>query len=68
MIFSRAAFDEMTGKVLEHIKKNGKITVGEVRDMFHSSRKYVLAFLEHLDEKKITKRVGDERVAGPAAT
>ncbi len=68
VVFSRAAFDEMTGKVLEHIKINGKITVAEVRDMLHSSRKYVLAFLEHLDEKKITKRIGDERVAGTSAS
>jgi len=53
----------MVNKILAHIKKNGKITVGEVRDMFQSSRKYVLALLEHMDEKKLTKRVGDERVA-----
>jgi selenocysteine-specific elongation factor len=67
VVFSRAAYDEMAGKVMEHIKKNGTITVAEVRDMFHSSRKYVLALLEHLDEKKLTKRVGDERVAGTSA-
>jgi len=36
--------------------------VGEVRDMFGTSRKYVLALLEHLDRTKVTKRVGDERV------
>jgi selenocysteine-specific elongation factor len=30
--------------------------------MFNTSRKYVLALLEYLDEKKITRRVGDERV------
>jgi hypothetical protein len=30
--------------------------------MFRTSRKYVQAFLEYLDAKKVTRRVGDERV------
>ena len=28
-------------------------------------RKYAQAILEHLDEKKITQRVGDDRIPGP---
>ena len=50
------------GKITAQIKKNGKITLGEVRDMFGSSRKYVQALLEYLDKEKVTKRVGDDRV------
>jgi selenocysteine-specific elongation factor len=30
--------------------------------MFNTSRKYAIAFLEHLDEARVTRRVGDERV------
>jgi len=30
--------------------------------MFAASRKYAQALLEHLDEQRITRRVGDERV------
>jgi selenocysteine-specific elongation factor len=30
--------------------------------MFGTSRKYALALLGHLDEKRVTRRVGDERV------
>jgi len=33
-----------------------------VRDLFDTSRKYALAFLEYLDAKGVTRRVGDERV------
>ena len=33
-----------------------------VRDLFDTSRKYALALMAHLDERKITRRVGDERV------
>ena len=63
VVFSAAAYNQMTEKVLSHISKNGKITVAEARDVLGSSRKYVLALLEEMDEKKLTKRVGDERVA-----
>jgi selenocysteine-specific elongation factor len=52
----------MVQRVISHIKARGKITVAEVRDMFHTSRKYALALMEHLDEQKITRRIGDERV------
>jgi selenocysteine-specific elongation factor len=52
----------MVKKITEHIKKHGKVTLAEVRDLFGTSRKYAQAILEHLDEKKVTRRVGDERV------
>jgi selenocysteine-specific elongation factor len=35
--------------------------------MFATSRKYAQALLEHLDEQRITRRVGDERVLGRKA-
>jgi selenocysteine-specific elongation factor len=62
VIFTASAYDEMVQRVINHIKANDKITVAEVRDLFHTSRKYALALMEHLDEQKITRRVGDERV------
>jgi len=61
-VFSTAAYDEMVGKITAHIKSKGKITLAEARDLFGTSRRYVQALLEYLDEKKVTKRVGDERV------
>ena len=36
--------------------------VFDVRDLFGSSRKYVLALLELLDRQRVTRRVGDDRV------
>jgi selenocysteine-specific elongation factor len=55
-------YNEMLGRIVDHIKQTGKITVGQVRDMFNTSRKYALALMEHMDERKVTRRVGDERV------
>ncbi|MBM3131712.1 MAG: selenocysteine-specific translation elongation factor [Chloroflexi bacterium] len=62
VVFAASAYDEMVRRIVERIKSSGKITVAEVRDMFQTSRKYALALMEHLDEQKITRRVGDERV------
>ncbi len=62
VIFDASAYNEMVARVIDHLKANGKITIAEVRDMFTTSRKYALALMEHLDEQKVTRRVGDERV------
>ncbi len=60
--FSTKAYNEMVSAIVKHIGENGTITVAQVRDKFNTSRKYALALMEHLDQKKITRRVGDERV------
>jgi selenocysteine-specific elongation factor len=60
--FLTEAYNTMLQGVLDKLEKNGKITLAEVRDMYKSSRKPVQAFLEYLDDQKITKRIGDERV------
>ncbi|MBI2329394.1 MAG: SelB C-terminal domain-containing protein, partial [Chloroflexi bacterium] len=62
VVFFAATYNEMVAKVTAHIKTQGKVTLAEVRDLFQTSRKYAQALLEHLDEKKITRRIGDERV------
>jgi len=62
VVFSTAAYDQMVARVTAHLGSRGRVTAAEVRDMFHTSRKYAVSFLEHLDGKKITRRVGDERV------
>ena len=62
VIFTTPAYDEMVQKITAYIKEHGKVTLAEVRDLFGTSRKYAQAILEYLDEKKVTRRVGDERL------
>ncbi|MFC2007182.1 selenocysteine-specific translation elongation factor [Chloroflexota bacterium] len=62
VVFAAATYVDMVARVTSCIRDRGKVSLGEVRDLFQTSRKYAQAFLEHLDEKKITRRVGDERV------
>jgi selenocysteine-specific elongation factor len=38
-----------------------ELTVAQVRDHFNTSRRYILAWLEHLDSQGITVRSGDAR-------
>ena len=60
--FASETYKEMTARIVEHLKAEGTITLAQVRDMFGTSRRYAQALLEHLDEQRITRRVGDERV------
>ncbi len=62
VVFLAETYEEMVERIIERLRKEGSITVAQVRDMFSSSRRYILALMEHLDEVKVTKRVGDERV------
>jgi selenocysteine-specific elongation factor len=67
VLFDSGAYQQMVDRTVAHVGVHGKITLAEFRDLFDTSRKYAQAVLEHLDERKITRRVGDERVLGPAA-
>jgi len=62
VVFSRDAYDDMVGKIRVNISEKGQITVADVRDLFGTTRKYALALMEHLDQQRITRRVGDARV------
>ncbi len=62
LYFTTEAYEEMLAQILKKLDAQGKIMLAEVRDMFGSSRKYVQSLLEYLDDNRITRRVGDERV------
>ena len=61
VVFLPSDFDKFVQKLREFIQLNGQITVAEARDLFNTSRRYVLAFMEHLDLIGITSRDGDIR-------
>ena len=61
VIFRQKDYDLMVAKIKEELRERGRITLGEVRDLFHTSRKYAQAMLEHLDAIGVTVREGDSR-------
>ncbi|MGC8875313.1 MAG: SelB C-terminal domain-containing protein, partial [Chloroflexia bacterium] len=58
-------YEEMVRRVLAQIDRAGPITVAQVRDLFQTSRKFALALLEDMDRRKLTRRIGDERIRYP---
>ena len=61
IIFSVSAYTQIQESIIKYIKEHVKIYVSDARTLFNSSRKYVLPLLDHMDDHRITKRVGDER-------
>lgn len=62
VVFSPAGYEAMVARIVAHLQREGTITVAQVRDILDTSRKYALALLEHLDARRVTRRVGDARV------
>ncbi len=62
VFFDANTYVKLVEQVSAFITEHGSITVAQARDLFGTSRKYVLALLEYLDAVGVTKRIGDERV------
>jgi selenocysteine-specific elongation factor len=66
VVFRPGDYQAMLERVTQILRKDGTITVAQVRDLFNTSRRYVLALLEHLDSLGVTMRDGDYRRLRPA--
>ena len=66
VLFLRESYDEALSRLVAYLREHGKMTAAEARDVLGTTRKYILPLLEHMDERRITRRVGDERLAGSA--
>ncbi len=60
--FHTEAYAEMKRRLIAYLQEHESVTVAEVRDMFDSSRRYALGFLESMDREGATKRLGDVRI------
>ncbi len=61
VVYTIHQYEKIKEEVINYINENGSINVAIFRDKFLTSRKYALAFLEYMDQKKITRREGDFR-------
>ncbi|MBP7330906.1 MAG: selenocysteine-specific translation elongation factor [Firmicutes bacterium] len=66
LYFQGEVLQEAISKVTAYLSEHGEITVGELRDLLKTSRKYALPLLEYFDREKLTRRVGDKRLPGKA--
>jgi selenocysteine-specific elongation factor len=62
VIYAPATYAAIERDVLALIDRDGSLTLAGFRDHFGTSRKYAQATLEYLDQRRVTRRVGDERV------
>ena len=61
VVFLKSDYDRLRRMVEQHLAQTGSLTVAQFRDWLNSSRRYALAFLEHLDAVGLTMRDGDVR-------
>ena len=62
VVYESGQYEEFAGKITSFLQANGEINAAQARDLLQTSRKYAIALLEHLDDIKVTRRVGDARV------
>lgn len=62
VVFAPEAWEAIQQRVLALIDAHGSVTLAQVRDELGTSRKYAQALLEYLDQRHVTRRVGDARV------
>jgi selenocysteine-specific elongation factor len=65
LFFHPNVFRNAISRLRHEIAAHGSVSVGNISTVLDSSRKYVVPFLEHMDKLGVTKREGDQRVAGP---
>jgi len=54
--------EEARKRLVDYLRKNGEISLGEARDLLKTSRKYALPIMNYFDKEKITRRVDDKRI------
>ncbi|MCS7215549.1 MAG: selenocysteine-specific translation elongation factor [Thermodesulfovibrio sp.] len=55
------SYKKMINLLKDFFSKKNEMTVSEFRTLLNTTRKYAIAYLEHLDSQKITLRVGEIR-------
>ena len=61
VVFRKSDYEAMLLEVKKMFSRQPTLTLAEVRDRFKTSRRYIQAFLEHLDATGFTVREGDVR-------
>ena len=62
LVFHQAALQNLRQLMAAQKTKNPKIDVATFKDLLGVTRKYAIPLLEYLDQQRVTRRVGDERI------
>ena len=66
VVFSASAIDDARARIQAALRDQPALTVADVRDLLGTTRKFVIPILGRLDAEGVTRRRGDERIAGAA--
>lgn len=64
LFFHADAVAAATRLLLLHLREHGAISVSDFRQAVGTTRKFALPLLEYFDGLRITRRQGDDRIAG----
>jgi hypothetical protein len=67
ILFSASAIDAARSLIATAVVEKGEVTIGDLRDLLGSTRKYVLPIVNRMDAEGVTRRAGDLRTPGPRA-
>jgi selenocysteine-specific elongation factor len=62
VLFDADTYRVMEERLVHYLRQHESVTVAQVRDLFDTSRRYAVGFLEDMDRRQVTKRLGDIRV------
>ncbi|MGB2908702.1 MAG: selenocysteine-specific translation elongation factor [Candidatus Aminicenantaceae bacterium] len=62
VVYHTLTLHKVRSFVIEYVRRQGSITLAELRDALKFSRKYAQPILEYFDEQGLTRRQGDKRV------
>ncbi|MCB8978346.1 MAG: selenocysteine-specific translation elongation factor [Ardenticatenaceae bacterium] len=62
VVYDQITYERLITRLMAELEAKGSLNAAGVRDLLDTSRKYAIGLLEHLDERRITRRVGDDRV------
>jgi selenocysteine-specific elongation factor len=62
LVFHHTALDGLRQLMATQKAKTPKIDVSAFKDLIGVTRKYAIPLLEYLDQQRVTRRVGDERI------
>lgn len=62
LFFSLESVKQAQNELVKLLEQNKEVAVGDLKQIWGTSRKYTVPLLEYFDQQKVTKRQGDKRV------
>jgi selenocysteine-specific elongation factor len=62
IVVLREDAEQMQNTIADFLSENGSATASQLRQKIGTTRRVIIPFLEYFDRKRITRRIGDERV------